>query len=77
MTGGYVYRGTAQPEMRALRLRRLLLRDILTLQVDEGAIDPKRVLETGLGISSFGSERTARSTWSTSAEAVYRVLVDG
>jgi glucose/arabinose dehydrogenase len=57
VTGGYVYRGTAQPDLQGV----YLLADycsglVWTLQVDEGTTTPKLVLESDLAISSFGED---------------------
>ena len=50
---------------------------IFTLQVDEGTIDPKRVLDSGLGISSFGTDEDGEIYVVDIRGAVYHVLVDG
>jgi glucose/arabinose dehydrogenase len=55
--GGHVYRGKAQPELEGI----YVLGDwcsglVFTLQVDEGTVTPKVVLESGLQISSFGED---------------------
>jgi glucose/arabinose dehydrogenase len=56
VVGGHVYRGTAQPELDGV----YLFGDhcsgrIFTLQVDEGTVSPKAVLDSGLAISAFGA----------------------
>ena len=52
VTGGYVYRGSAQPRLQGVYVFGDYCSGIVfTLQVDEGTIDPKRVLDSGLGIS--------------------------
>ena len=55
--GGYVYRGTAQPDLEGV----YLFGDwcsgrIFTLQVDEGTVTPKTVLSSGLAVSAFGED---------------------
>ena len=55
VTGGYVYRGTAQPALNGIYVFSDYCSGLLfTLQVDEGTITPKVVLESGLQVSSFG-----------------------
>jgi glucose/arabinose dehydrogenase len=55
--GGYVYRGQAQPALIGI----YVFGDwcsglVFTLQVDEGTVTPKLVLESGMQISSFGED---------------------
>jgi glucose/arabinose dehydrogenase len=55
--GGHVYRGQDQPELNGI----YVLGDwcsglVFTLQVDEGTVTPKVVLESGLQISSIGED---------------------
>jgi glucose/arabinose dehydrogenase len=55
--GGYVYRGQAQPALNGI----YVFGDwcsglVFTLQVDEGTVTPKLVLDSGLQISSFGED---------------------
>jgi len=69
MIGGYVYRGHAQPELNGV----YVFGDwcsgwIFTLQVDEGTVTPKTVLQSGLQISSFGEDE---------AGEIYLVDYDG
>lgn len=57
--GGYVYRGQDQPELNGI----YVFGDwcsglVFTLQVDEGTVSPKVVLESGLQISSFGEDES-------------------
>jgi glucose/arabinose dehydrogenase len=53
--GGYVYRGTQQPILRGVYVFSDNCSGILwTLQVDEGRLAPKVVLDSGESISSFG-----------------------
>jgi glucose/arabinose dehydrogenase len=78
VTGGYVYRGTAQPELQGVYVFGDYCSGIIfTLQVDEGTIDPKRVLDSGLGISSFGTDENGEIYVVDIRGAVYHVLVDG
>ena len=78
VTGGFVYRGSAQPELQGVYVFGDFCSGIVfTLQVDEGTIDPKRVLDSGLGISSFGTDEDGEIYLVDIEGAVYRVLVDG
>jgi glucose/arabinose dehydrogenase len=78
VTGGYVYRGSAQPELQGVYVFGDFCSGIVfTLQVDEGTIDPKRVLDSGLGISSFGTDEDGEIYLVDIGGAVYHVLVDG
>ncbi len=55
--GGFVYRGTAQPDLDGVYVFGDWCSGILfTLQVDEGTITPKPVLSSGLAVSSFGED---------------------
>jgi glucose/arabinose dehydrogenase len=55
VVGGYVYRGTAQPELDGVYVfGDYCSGRIFTLQVDEGTTAPKAVLDSGLSVSSFG-----------------------
>jgi glucose/arabinose dehydrogenase len=78
VTGGYVYRGTAQPELNGVYLFGDFCSGIVfTLQVDEGTIDPKRVLDSGLGIASFGTDEDGEIYLVDIGGGVHHVLVDG
>jgi glucose/arabinose dehydrogenase len=55
--GGYVYRGSEQPDLAGVYVFGDWCSGIVyTLQVDEGTISPKVVLESGLAPSSFGED---------------------
>jgi glucose/arabinose dehydrogenase len=55
--GGYVYRGTAQPELDGVYVFGDWCSGFLfSLQVDEGTITPKIVLQSGMQVSSFGED---------------------
>ncbi|HEX5395878.1 MAG TPA: glucose dehydrogenase, partial [Candidatus Limnocylindria bacterium] len=55
VTGGFVYRGTAQPDLAGVYVFADYCSGIVfTLQVDEGTVAPKVVAQTQLGITSFG-----------------------
>ena len=57
--GGFVYRGTAQPDLDGVYVFGDWCSGILfTLQVDEGTITPKPVLSSGLAVSSFGEDES-------------------
>jgi glucose/arabinose dehydrogenase len=78
VTGGYVYRGTAQPDLQGVYVFGDFCSGIVfTLQVDEGTIDPKRVLDSGMGISAFGTDEDGEIYLVDIGGGVYHVLVDG
>jgi glucose/arabinose dehydrogenase len=78
VTGGYVYRGAAQPDLQGVYVFGDYCSGIVfTLQVDEGTIDPKRVLDSGLGISAFGTDEDGEIYLVDIGGGVYHVLVDG
>jgi glucose/arabinose dehydrogenase len=55
ITGGFVYRGTRQPELDGIYVFGDYCSGLVfTLQVDEGTVTPKVVLESGLSITAFG-----------------------
>ena len=55
VVGGYVYRGTRQPELQGVYVfADYCSGRMFTLQVDEGTTTPKPVLDSGIAISSFG-----------------------
>ena len=59
VTGGYVYRGAAQPDLHGIYVFGDYCSGLVfTLQVDEGTTTPKLVAETGLQISSFGLDES-------------------
>jgi len=78
VTGGYVYRGTAQPELQGVYVFADHCSGILSsLQVDEGTITPKQVLESGLQVSSFGEDEEGELyLGDLTGGGIYRVLVD-
>jgi len=78
VTGGYVYRGAAQPDLQGVYVFGDFCSGIVfTLQVDEGTIDPKPVLDSGLGISAFGTDEDGEIYVVDIGGGVYHVLVDG
>ena len=78
VTGGYVYRGTDQPDLQGV----YVLADycsgvVFTLQVDEGTITPKQVLESGLNVSALGEDQEGELYLADLVGGgIYRVLVD-
>jgi len=79
VTGGYVYRGTAQPALQGTYVFGDYCSGIVfTLQVDQGTVTPKQVLASDLAISSFGTDEDGEIYLADlSGGGVYRVLVDG
>jgi glucose/arabinose dehydrogenase len=57
--GGYVYRGSAQPDLAGVYIfGDWCTGTVFTLQVDEGTITPKPVLDSGLAMSAFGEDES-------------------
>ena len=57
VAGGYVYRGSIYPELVGVYIfADYCSGTIFTLQVDEGTITPKPVLDSGLRVSAFGTD---------------------
>jgi hypothetical protein len=79
VSGGYVYRGTAQPDLVGVYVFGDYCSGLIfTLQVDEGTITPKVVLDSGLGVSSFGlGEDGEIYVADIGGGAVYHLVVDG
>ena len=77
VTGGYVYRGSAQPKLDGVYIfADYCSGTLFTLQVDEGTITPKVVAQTGLAISSFGvSEDGELYAVDLAGGGLYRVVV--
>jgi glucose/arabinose dehydrogenase len=78
VTGGYVYRGAGQPELQGVYVFADYCSGIVyTLQVDEGTITPKPVLESGLNVSAFGEDEEGELYLADLVGGgIYRVLVD-
>jgi glucose/arabinose dehydrogenase len=78
VTGGYVYRGADQPDLQGVYVFADYCSGVVfTLQVDEGTITPKQVLESGLRVSAFGEDQEGELYLADLAGGgIYRVLVD-
>ncbi|HET6745884.1 MAG TPA: PQQ-dependent sugar dehydrogenase [Candidatus Limnocylindria bacterium] len=78
VTGGYVYRGSAQPELHGTYVFADYCSGFLfTLQVDAGTVTPKLVLESGLSVSSFGTDEDGEIyVADLSGGGIHHVLVD-
>jgi hypothetical protein len=78
VTGGYVYRGASQPDLQGVYVFADYCSGVVfTLQVDEGTITPKQVLESGLRVSAFGEDQEGELYLADLAGGgIYRVLVD-
>ena len=76
VTGGYVYRGVAQPELDGVYVFADYCSGIVfTLQVEENGIASKRVLESGLRITAFGEDEQGELYLADLAGGgLYRVL---
>jgi glucose/arabinose dehydrogenase len=79
VTGGYVYRGAAQPILQGVYVFADYCSGLIfTLQADLRTNAPKLVLESGLGISSFGTGEDGELYLADIRDGgVYHVLVDG
>jgi glucose/arabinose dehydrogenase len=77
VTGGYVYRGTAQAALRGTYVFADYCSGIVfTLQVDQGTVTPKQVLSSNLNVSSFGTDEDGEMYLADLAGGgIYRVLV--
>lgn len=77
IVGGHVYRGSAQPELVGVYLfADHCTGEVMTLQVDEGTITPKPVLQSGLTVTSFGEDEAGEVYLVAREGGIYRVLVD-
>jgi glucose/arabinose dehydrogenase len=78
VTGGDVYRGSAQPDLVGIYVfGDYCSGRLFTLQVDEGTVTPKVVLESGLAISAFGTgDDNEIYVADVRGGSIYRVLVD-
>ena len=77
ITGGYVYRGSLQPDLVGIYVfADLCSGRLFTLQVDEGTITPKEVLQRPLQISSFGEDEAGEIYLVDLDGGLYRVVVD-
>jgi hypothetical protein len=77
VTGGHVYRGSAQPDLAGVYLfADYCSGTVFTLQVDEGTITPKAVLDSGMSVSSFGAGDDGEIYLADlNGGAIHRVLV--
>jgi glucose/arabinose dehydrogenase len=78
VTGGYVYRGQAQPELEGVYVFADYCSGLVfTLEVDGATITPRQVLDSGLNVSSFGEDEAGELYLADHAGGgIYRVLVD-
>lgn len=76
VTGGHVYRGAAQPALNGIYIFGDYCSGLIfTLQVDEGTITPKLVLESGAEVSSFGVDEAGEIYLVALGDgALYRVV---
>jgi glucose/arabinose dehydrogenase len=79
ISGGRVYRGDAQPALIGVYVFADYCSGLVfTLQVDEGTVTPKPVLESGLGITAFGTGEDGEIYLAdVRGGAIYRVLATG
>ena len=78
VTGGYVYRGTAQPALAGAYLFGDYCSGVIyTLHPDSGRLDPRLVLRSDLAISSFGEGEDGEIyVADISGGGIYHVLAD-
>jgi glucose/arabinose dehydrogenase len=78
VTGGYVYRGAAQPTLQGVYVFADYCSGLVfTLQADLRTHAPKLVLESGLSVSSFGTDEDSELYLADlGGGGIYHVLVD-
>jgi glucose/arabinose dehydrogenase len=78
VTGGYVYRGATQPTLQGVYVFADYCSGVVfTLQADLRTDVPKRVLDSGLNVSAFGTDEEGGLYLADIAGGgIYRVLVD-
>ncbi len=78
VTGGYVYRGTVQPQLAGIYLfGDYCAGTIFSVPAGRGTHLPKLVAETGRQISSFGEGENGEIYLVDLGGGLYRVLLDG
>jgi hypothetical protein len=77
--GGYVYRGATQPTLKGVYVFADYCSGLVfTLQADLRIEVVKRVLDSGLNVSAFGTDEEGELYLADIAGGgIYRVLVDG
>jgi glucose/arabinose dehydrogenase len=78
VTGGYVYRGAAQPTLQGVYVFADYCSGLIfTLEADLRTNTPRQVLDSGLGVSAFGTDEDGELYLADiSGGGIYRVLVD-
>ena len=79
MTGGYVYRGAAQPALRGIYVFADYCSGIVfTIPAGGGDETPRQVLDSDVSVSSFGTDEADELYLADLAGGgIYRVVVDG
>jgi glucose/arabinose dehydrogenase len=76
ITGGHVYRGTLHPELVGVYVFGDYCSGLVfTLQVDEGTVTPKVVMESGLRITAFGTDEDGEIYLAGIGGSIWRVVV--
>jgi glucose/arabinose dehydrogenase len=76
ITGGHVYRGARQQELKGIYLFGDYCSGIIfTLHVDEGTVTPKVVLDSSLSITAFGVDENGEVYVADAGGSVQRVVV--
>jgi len=77
VAAGHVYRGNEYPELDGVYVFADYCSGIFfTLQIDEGTISPKQVLDSELRVTAFGVSETGELYAADLNGAIYRVRVD-
>jgi glucose/arabinose dehydrogenase len=77
VTGGYVYRGAAQPAMQGVYVFADYCSGLVfTLPADLRTTTPKQVLDSGLGVSAFGTDEDGELYLADIGGGIYHVLAD-
>jgi glucose/arabinose dehydrogenase len=75
VTGGYVYRGTAQPALRGMYIfGDYCSGRLFTVHSEDGALTTRTVAESGLNISSFGEDEAGELYLVDLRGGLYRVV---
>lgn len=77
ITGGYVYRGHSQPALDGVYVfADYCSGRVFSLQVDEGAVTPRQVLQAEPGLASFGVDESGELyVANANTGAIYKVVV--
>jgi glucose/arabinose dehydrogenase len=78
VTGGHVYRGSAQPNLLGVYVFADYCSGLLfTIPAGAGSATPKEVLPSDLAVSAFGTDEDGEIYLADIGGGIYRVLADG